>query len=79
MKEMDFGKLGQYMLDTEQLFGHCIVYPSIYGFLLQLWYLQTFLSNFNPEPWNKQGRRSKHLLLYAYSLLVLLCLRHFHV
>jgi hypothetical protein len=25
-------------------FGHCLVYPSIYGFWLPLWYLQTFLS-----------------------------------
>jgi hypothetical protein len=24
------------------LFGHCIVYPSTYGFLLSLWYLQNF-------------------------------------
>ena len=46
---------------------------------LQFWYLQTFLSNFNPEPWNKQCRRSKHSLLYSYSLLILLCLRYFHV
>jgi hypothetical protein len=25
-------------------FGHCIVYPSIYGFWLLLWYLQLFLN-----------------------------------
>ena len=25
------------------LLGHCIVFPSIYGFGLPLWYLQTFL------------------------------------
>ena len=26
-------------------FGHCIVCPLIFGFLLPLWYLQTFLSS----------------------------------
>jgi len=26
-------------------FGHCVVCPSVYGFWLSLWYLQTFLKS----------------------------------
>jgi hypothetical protein len=35
------------------LLGHCVVCPSIYGFLLLLWYLQTFLVT---DPWFSLGR-----------------------
>ena len=35
------------------LLGHCVVCPSIYGFWLRLWYLQTFLVT---DPWYSLGR-----------------------
>jgi hypothetical protein len=40
-------------------FGHCVVSPSIYSFLLSFWYLQTFLSM--KKKWNRQ--KSKYGIL----------------
>ena len=36
-------------------FGHCIVYPSIYGFLLSLWLLQTFLTHLVDKVTRRNG------------------------